>query len=302
MLKIVILGSNGQLGSDLLQILTTANLGQVIGLDRSQINATDPELKLKFNATCQDANYIINCIATTNVDGCEDQPGLAFQVNSAFVLQLAQFCQSQAITLLHISTDYVFDGTHNHSYRETDHANPLNVYGLSKYAGELAVARYAAKYFILRVSSLFGIAGASGKGGNFVTTMLRLAQEKTSWSVIDDQITCPTHTLDVARAILALIAQRVTEYGIYHCVSNSSCSWFEFAQEILRQTSHDVTKIKPISYRDYQFKAVRPQYAVMDCAKLAKYYVLPSYQQALSEYMKLNNYQKTPAGVAPVRV
>ena len=284
MAKVVILGSNGQLGSDLCKVL--AHNYELINSTSADINAAvDVSSQL---ATYSDVDYIINCIATTNVDGCESNPQQAFLVNSAFAVQLAQFCAANQIILIHISTDYVFDGTSPNAYLENDQPNPLNVYGLSKYAGEIAVKTYADKYFILRVSSLFGVAGASGKGGNFVTTMLRLAREKDNWTVISDQITCPTHTLDVARAIEALIEQQVSDYGIYNCVSSSACSWFEFTQEILRQSGQDVNKVKPISYKDYSFKALRPQYAILDSTKIAPYYVMPDYKSALSEYLSLS--------------
>ncbi len=284
MAKIVVLGSNGQLGSDLIKVLALEH--ELIASTHADVDAASFDVLYQLEQYA-DADYIINCIATTNVDGCEDNPQTTFVINSGFVVQLAKFCQVHEITLIHISTDYVFDGSCNRPYTELDQPNPLNVYGLSKYAGEIAVSNYASKYFILRVSSLFGVAGGSGKGGNFVTTMLRLANEKDSWAVIDDQLTCPTHTLDIARAIKALIDQAVTEYGIYNCVSSSSCSWFEFTQEILSQTGHNSDKVKPISYTEYKFKALRPQYGVMDTSKLNEYYIMPSYNLALMEYLNL---------------
>lgn len=282
MAKIVVLGSNGQLGSDLIKTLSVGH--ELVASTHADVDAAS------FNVLHQleqyvGADYIINCIATTNVDGCEDNPHATFVINSGFVVQLAKFCQLHDIVLIHISTDYVFDGRNIIPYTELDQPNPLNVYGLSKYAGEIAVKNYVSKHFILRVSSLFGVAGASGKGGNFVTTMLRLASEKDSWTVIDDQLTCPTHTLDISRAIKALIEQQVTEYGVYNCVSSSSCSWFEFTQEILRQSGHNPGKVKPISYREYKFKALRPQYGIMDVGKLSKYYAMPCYQVSLAEYL-----------------
>ncbi len=284
MSKIVVLGSNGQLGSDLIKTLSVDH--ELVASTRLDIDAAN------FNVLAQleqyvGVDYIINCIATTNVDGCEDNPQVTFVINSGFVVQLAKFCQLHDIILIHISTDYVFDGLSNKPYTELDQPSPLNVYGLSKYAGEVAVRNFAAKHFILRVSSLFGIAGASGKGGNFVTTMLRLADEKNSWMVIDDQLTCPTHTLDVSRAIKVLIEHRATEYGIYNCVSSSSCSWFEFTQEILRQSGRNPEKVKPIGYLEYKFKALRPQYGIMDVSKLGKYYAMPDYKVALGEYLSL---------------
>lgn len=287
MAKIVVLGSNGQLGSDLIKVLSFGH--ELVASAHADVDAASFDVLSQLEQYA-DADYIINCIATTNVDGCEDNPQATFVINSGFVVQLAQFCQMNEITLVHISTDYVFDGSSTRPYTELDQPNPLNVYGLSKYAGEIAVKSYVSKHFILRVSSLFGVAGASGKGGNFVTTMLRLANEKDSWTVIDDQLTCPTHTLDIARAIKTLIEQAVTEYGIYNCVSGSSCSWFEFTQEILRQTGYNPEKVKPISYSEYKFKALRPQYGVMNVDKLSKYYVMPSYQAALAQYLSCKGF------------
>lgn len=289
MAKIVVLGSNGQLGSDLIKVFTQGNQqNQVLPLTREQIDARAENINDALSYYIG-VDYIINCIAVTNVDGCEDNASNAFTINSAFVVQLAKFCQTNKITLIHISTDYIFDGNSNLPYHEEDYANPLNVYGISKYAAEIAIKNYAKKHFILRVSSLFGVAGASGKGGNFVTTMLRLAKEKDNWTVIDDQVTCPTHTLDIARAISTLINKNVTEYGVYNCVSSSSCSWFEFTQEILRQAGYDENKVKPISYKDYNFKALRPQYSVLAVDKIAKYYTMPNYKDALAEYLSLKN-------------
>lgn len=286
MAKVVILGSNGQLGSDLLKVL--GPLHDVAGLTQKDFDAAGAGA-IEQLAKYSDSDYIINCVAVTNVDGCEDAPDLAFLVNSSFVVRLAKFCQINDITLIHVSTDYVLDGTNPNPATEVEPPNPLNVYGLSKYAGEVAVYRNCHKYFILRVASLFGLAGASGKGGNFINTMLRLAAEKESWQVIDDQYSCPTHTLDVARAINCLITGGVTDYGLYNCVSSNSCSWFEFAREILRLSALDINKVQAISYQEYQFKAPRPQYSILDCKKLSKYYSMPDYQSALGEYLQLKN-------------
>lgn len=285
--KIIVLGSSGQLGSDLMKVLPGSN-NTVIGLNRTNFDVLSGNIETQLSQY-NDSNYIINTIATTNVDGCEDNPELAFNTNSTFVTHLAKFCNTHNITLIHISTDYVFDGQKTTPYLEDDTPNTLNVYGLSKYAGEVVIRNNLKNYFILRVASLFGIAGASGKGGNFVTTMIRLAKEKDSFTVIDDQYTCPTHTLDIARAIKALIDKEVNEYGIYNCVSSSSCSWFEFTKEILRLSRLDINKVKPISYKDYSFKANRPKYGVLDTKKLSKYYQMPDYKSALEEFLQLKH-------------
>lgn len=288
MTRVAILGSNGQLGSDLIKVLTNAG-HEVLALTRNEISAISNDLSKDFQQHLLAVDYIVNCIAVTNVDGCEDNSLNAFQINADFVYNLARYCSSNHIKLFQISTDYVFDGVKDTLYSESDNPNPLNIYGLSKLAGELAVKAYLKEYFIFRVSSLFGVAGASGKSGNFVTTMQKLAIEKDSWTVISDQITCPTHTLDIARAINTFIEQGITEYGIYNCVSSNSCSWYQFTQEILEQSRLDVSKVKPISYINYSFKANRPQYGVLSINKISKYYQMPTYQKALKEYLELKN-------------
>lgn len=280
---VLVLGANGQLGSDLLKVLGKNDVLH-IGISRKEFDVLNDDIeKLKQYP----AKYIINCIATTNVDGAEDNSQQAFNINADFAYKLAKFCHENDIILFHISTDYVFDGTNPFKYDEKSSPNPLSIYGLSKYAGEIAVRNYHAKFFIFRVAALFGVSGASGKGGNFVNTMIKLGHERDAINVIADQITCPTATLDIARAIYHFIKNKVDEYGVYHCVSNNSCSWFEFTKEIFRLSRIDVNKVKKTTFKGYPFKAKRPQYGVLDNSKLAKYYTMPTWQEALAEYMTL---------------
>ena len=282
MSKVLILGSNGQLGSDLVKICKHQDI-KYIPVTRDGFDALHDDIAAKLLVYKPD--YIINCIATTNVDGCEVGSMLAFNINTDFVYCLAKFCNDNNITLIHISTDYVFDGNKTTPYLETDLPNPQNIYGLSKYAGEMTIQAYATKYFIFRVSSLFGEAGASGKGGNFITTMKRLEQNREPITVISDQITCPTATIDVARCIIHFIKNQINDYGIYNCVSSNSCSWFEFAQAIFIMLGLD-TKVQPVSFASYKFTAIRPKYSAMSTAKLSKYYQMPTWQQSLAEYLK----------------
>lgn len=280
---IIILGANGQLGSDLAAIC------------KEQDILFTPVTARDFDARCDDlatrvldgisgVSHIINCIATTNVDGCETDSDLAFSINSSFAYKLAKICSDRNITLFHISTDYVFDGTKTDLYLETDIPNPLNIYGLSKYAGDMAIMKYAAKYFIFRVSSLFGRAGASGKGGNFITTMQRLGRERDTLSVIANQITTPTATLDVARAIIHFINKEIDDYGLYNCVSVNSCSWYDFAHKIFKLSALDETKLHKADFDSYSFIARRPKCAVMSTAKLSQYYQMPRWEDSLKEY------------------
>ena len=285
--KIIILGANGQLGSDLQKIFTQQGLSY-IGLTRHDIDVSCDDIALKL-APYVNAQYLINCIAVTNVDGCEDNPQQAMQVNMTASYQLAKWTRLNNVTLIHFSTDYVFDGIAKIDYTEDTLPHPLSVYGLSKYAGDLAIQAYADKYFIFRVASLFGIAGSSGKGGNFISTMLRLAQDTTrhKLSVINDQFTTPTHTLDIARCMAYFIQNNIDEYGVYNCVSNFHCSWYEFTQQILEYSNLDSNKVQPISYVEYNFKAKRPQNVILSTKKLHKYYTMPSWQDALNEYLEL---------------
>jgi dTDP-4-dehydrorhamnose reductase len=283
---IVILGANGQLGSDLVSICKQNNIS-FTPVTQDDFNALTDDLGAKILDKIPGVSHIINCIATTNVDGCETNSDLAFNLNASFAYKLTKLCNDINITLFHISTDYVFDGTKTDLYLETDIPNPLNVYGLSKYAGDMAITRYALKYFIFRVSSLFGRAGASGKGGNFITTMQRLGRERDVVSVIANQITTPTATLDIARAILHFINNKVDDYGVYNCVSSNSCSWYDFAQAIFKLSGLDEAKLHKADFDSYKFVAKRPKYAVMSTAKLSKYYQMPQWQDSLNEYFSL---------------
>jgi len=282
MLEVLVLGANGQLGSDLVKVFKKNNIN-FKGFTRNDFDVLndDVEILKKFPT-----KYIINCIATTDVDGAEVKSELAFKINADFAYKLARFCHENDIILFHISTDYVFDGTNPFKYNEKSHPKPLNIYGLSKYAGEIAVENYHDKIFIFRVAALFGISGASGKGGNFVNTMIRLGCERDEVSVIADQITCPTATLDIARCICHFIQNKIVDFGIYHCVSNNSCSWFEFTEEIFRLSGIEVNKVKKASFNDYPFKAKRPQYGILHTTRLSQYYKMPTWQVALEEYIK----------------
>lgn len=287
-MNIMILGANGQLGRDLTELLSTDNKLKVISLPRSEFDAEididNIETKL---SKYQDIDYIINCIATTNVDWCEVNSPIAWKINTDFVYRLVRFCNKKNIKLIHISTDYVFDGYKELAYHECDVAKPLNIYGLSKHTGELIISSYLTEYFIFRVSGLFGKYGASGKGGNFITTMQKLAKEKSELNIVYDQVSNPTHTLAVARGIYHFITHKINNYGLYHMVSSNSCSWYDFAREILRLSALDINKLKPVKYSSYPFKAKRPQNSVLSTDKLNQYFVMPTWEESLKEYLSL---------------
>jgi dTDP-4-dehydrorhamnose reductase len=281
-MKVLLLGSNGQLGSDIVKVFKNSKI-ELIKYTRKDFDV----LKNKINFP--EVDYIINCISYHKTDECEDFPDKSFKINSSFVYELSKYCELNDITLFHISTDYVFDGYKSSPYKEEYIPNPLNIYGLSKFSGEKAVQNYLNKYFIFRVSSLFGEAGASGKGGNFVETMIKLAKKNIPLKIISDQYMVPTHTLDIAKVIRFFIENQIDEFGIFHVVSNGSCSWYDFTKEIFTQIGLDYN-IEKITYKEYKTKAIRPKYSVLDNRKLSKYYKMPHWKEALNEYLLIKKY------------
>ncbi|TCO73636.1 dTDP-4-dehydrorhamnose reductase [Marinisporobacter balticus] len=265
-MKILITGRNGQLGSAIIKLFNEKEcpLGkldknyfysQVSGVGKDTLDITSLEnvkdYFMKFRP-----DIVINTAAYTNVDGCESNIDLAFQVNALGPKNLAIACEEIKAKLIHISTDYVFDGQNKVPYREFDLPSPINIYGKSKYFGEEYVKQFCSKYFILRTGWLYGYTGK-----NFVKTILKVSKEKSSLEVINDQIGSPTNAEDLVYHILELAL--TDEYGIYHCTGNSECSWYEFAKAII-QYAHIDCKIHPISSYAYKNIAKRPPYSSLD--------------------------------------
>lgn len=283
-MSILVIGANGQLGTDLCEVLRSSDL---VPLNHAEIEITDmnsvKEAFKKYNP-----NSVINTAAYARVDDCEDDPDRAFQVNALGARNVAVAAQELGAKLVHISTDYVFGGdkeSRDRPYTEFDTPVPLNIYGKSKAAGEDMVRHLCTRHFIIRTSALFGTKGASGKGGNFVETMLRLAKEKEELKVVNDQIFSPTYTKDLARKIVQLIETEY--YGIFHITNKGSCSWYEFTKEILRQTGLK-TPIIPLTSDQYLQKAVRPKYSVLDNyhLRLLGMEDMRPWQEALEDYLK----------------
>lgn len=276
-MRIVVTGSKGQLGHDLAEVLADHDL---VLLDIKELDITD------FNAVLRKLDefrpeILINSAAFTNVDGCEENPNLAYQVNAVGTQNLAIACQKVNAAMLYVSTDFVFDGNSDTPYTEFDEPNPLNVYGRSKLAGERYVTSLLSKYFIVRTAWLYGT-----HGHNFVKTILKLAADKNELTVVNDQFGSPTFSRDLARKIAEII---VTDgYGLYHAVNGGSCSWFEFSREILRQAGID-KPIKPISSRELNRPAPRPAYSVLKNYSLALRGFSPfrPWEAGLAEYFKL---------------
>jgi dTDP-4-dehydrorhamnose reductase len=288
--KVAITGANGQLGTDLCRTLHNFD---VIPFTHADIEIADmasvEEAMLKHRPA-----IIINTAAYVRVDDCEDEKDKAFSVNALGARNVAVVAQELGAKLVHLSTDYVFGGEaepRTTPYTEFDTPVPLSIYGKSKLGGENFVRHLCQKHFVIRSSGLFGVAGASGKGGNFIETMLRLAREREELRVVDDQVFSPTYTKDLARKIAQLM---ITEYyGIFHITNRGACSWYEFAREILKQAGLKILVI-PITSDQYPQKARRPRYSVLNNYHLRLLGMddMRPWQEALKDYTKGKGYLK----------
>ena len=283
-MKILIIGSNGQLGSDLCQILRGVD---IIPLAHKNIEIADMRL-VRDKLSKYQPKVVINTAAFVRVDDCETERDKAFQTNALGAANVAVRAQELGAKLVHISTDYVFGGEDEPSttpYTEFDEPCPPNTYGRSKLAGENLVRHLCLRHFIVRTSGLFGAAGSSGKGGNFGETMLRLAREREEVKVVNDQVYSPTYTKDLARKIAQLIDTE--HYGTFHITNKGTCSWYELTVEILRLAGIR-TLVTPITSDQYPQKARRPAFSVLDNYHLRLLGMddMRPWQEALADYMK----------------
>lgn len=265
-MKILITGSKGQLGNELKDIINkgyseigkvseTIKNSQIFDFDVDKLDITDlKSVKNIFNTIKPDV--VINCAAATNVDGCESNQDFAFKVNSLGPRNLAISCEEIGAKLVQVSTDYVFSGTGTKPLTEFDLTAPYSVYGKTKLLGENYVREFCSKYYIVRTAWLYGYVGH-----NFVYTMRKLAKEKDSISVVNDQIGNPTHANDLAYHILKLI--ETNEYGIYHCTGKGECSWYDFAKTIIKLSEEECT-VYPCTSEEYKTPAKRPEYSSLD--------------------------------------
>lgn len=284
-MRVALIGANGQLGSDLAKVVF-ARGHDLAALTHADVEVTDVA---SIEAMMQRHNpeIVLNMAAFHKVDVCEEEVENTFAVNVYGVRNLALACRAHGAALVHMSTDYVFGGdeTRTTPYLETDAPAPINVYGVSKLAGEHIVRYLLERYFIFRVTGLYGVAGSSGKGGNFVELMLRLAREGKDIRVVDDQRLTPTYTVDLAQQIAAVI--EMEHYGLYHATSQGDCTWYEFAAEILRQSglSPNLGRAKT---GDFGEKATRPAYSVLENRVLQGIGMdmMRSWQEALADYLQ----------------
>lgn len=263
--KTVILGANGQLGSDLCRVWQEA--GQpYIPLRRPDLDVRDADAVQRVLSTIQPA-VVINTTAFHKVELCQEDPELAFSVNAFAVRMLAKVCRQLQIRLVHFSTDYVFSGDSPEPYAENAVPAPVNAYGWSKATGEYFVREECPDHLLIRTSGLFGIAGASGKGGNFVETMLRRGRETGAVSVVTDQRLSPTYTRDLASMVLTLVDAAAT--GTFHVTSAGSCTWHEFARLIFAQAGLSV-EVQPVRTESSGARVRRPASSVLANTRLAR--------------------------------
>ena len=266
---IAIVGSNGQLGWELVR--QGGNLGlKMLALDLAEIDITRPE-SIAGCLKVDSVQLVINAAAYTAVDRAETEKKRAFEVNCDGPANLAGFCARAGIPLIHVSTDYVFDGSKADAYREDDPVAPIGIYGQSKAAGETEVRRICPRHLIVRTAWLYGV-----HGHNFVKTMLRLRREKKTIKVVDDQTGCPTYAADLARAILLMtdhiLGGEKPPWGTYHYCGAGSVTWCGFAKAIFKIAAKyegaEAPKVIPITSAEYPTPVKRPANSVLDCSKI----------------------------------
>lgn len=289
-MKIFIVGCYGQLGRELTEILTSgfADIGkideryigaQITGADIDTLDVTN-EFALNNYFENLRPDIVFNCSAYTNVDKAEEDEKTAYAVNATGCLNLAKACSSCGAKLVSVSTDYVFDGEKTTPYVETDMPNPQTVYGATKLQGEIFIAQNLKEHFIVRTAWLYG-----KQGKNFVRTMLRLGKERESVTVVNDQYGCPTYANDLAYHMLKIA---LTEYyGIYHCVNNGVCSWYDFAKEIMYKAKLDCV-VTPVTSEEYGAKVKRPRFSALENDRLRKTVgdQMRKWDEALDSFLK----------------
>ena len=282
-MKVAVIGANGQLGTDTARAFEESG-DEVVALAHSDIEIADRDSVFAALRGMR-PRIVVNTAAMHHVDNCEREPEKAFAVNAVGARNLAFAARGIGALLIHVSTDYVFDGAKTSPYLETDCPRPLNVYGNSKLAGEHFVECVAERHFVVRTSGLYGKAPCRAKGGrNFVELMLKLGRERGEVRVVDDERVSPTNTRELARQIVAL--SRSDAYGLYHATAESSCSWHEFAQTIFALAQTQVN-VKVASPDEFPAKTPRPKYSVLEnrALKLAGLNTLGTWEEGLCDYL-----------------
>ena len=287
-MKLAVIGANGQFGSDIVRAAHERGL-EVIALTHADCDVRDEASLDRALAAVGTGDAVVNTAAAHKVDECEIDPETAVALNVRGAYHAAHAASARGAAAVFVSTDYVFDGAKRTPYVENDQPAPLSVYGATKYAGE-ALVRSAASHYIIRVSSLFGIAGARGKGGNFVETMLARARAGETPRVVDDLVMSPTSSADAAGLLLELLARRAP-HGIYHCSNEGACSWREFADEIFAQCGLSL-RAQPVRAADTGGRARRPAYSALASERLVPLDLRARpWRDALADYLREKGYR-----------
>ncbi len=289
-MKVVLIGSNGQLGTDLAAVLEKRTV-ELHAIANRRVDVRDgAALEALLDSTRPDV--VVNTAAFHQLDRCEADPTTAFEVNATAVWNLAKACDKHHATLVHFSTDYVFDGHKGATYVESDAPTPLNVYGVTKVAGEELVSYTLERRFIIRTCGLFGLAGPSGKGLNFVENMLKRAAGRDPIRVVDDQILSPTYTVDLAERVYELM--QTEAYGLYHLSAEGECSWYRFAGAIFEQAGvhPDVSPCKTV---EPPGAVRRPRRTTMDKGKFNSLGVgkMGHWSEGLKKYLAARQMQRS---------
>ena len=275
--NILVTGSTGQLGSDVVKELLKRGYS-TLSPNRSEFNlcSEDSIRNYILNSNCE---AIVHCAAYTQVDKAEDEKDLGIKINATATKHIVKCAKILDIPMIYISTDYVFDGTKDGKYTENDETNPINIYGESKLAGEKYVQEILDKYYIVRTSWVFNI-----NGKNFIETMLRLSKANNQLSIVNDQIGSPTYTKDLSRLLVDMI--ETNKYGLYHATNEGYCSWYEFADTIFKLANINID-IKAINSNEYASRAKRPLNSKLSKDKLIEFGFkpLPHWEDALKDYL-----------------
>lgn len=278
-MRVLVTGVKGQLGHDVMNELAKRGY-EGIGVDIDEMDITDP-VSVDKVITEAHVEAVVHCAAYTAVDAAEDHVELCRKVNAYGTENIAKVCKKLDLKMVYISTDYVFDGQGTRPWEPDDERHPLNVYGQTKYEGELAVQNNLDKFFIVRIAWVFGV-----NGKNFIKTMLQLGETRDEINVVNDQIGSPTYTLDLSVLLVDML--ETEKYGFYHATNEGLCTWYEFAVEIFKQAGMDV-KVNPVDSSQFPAKAKRPSNSRMDKSKLDAngFKRMPAWQDALKRYLEV---------------
>jgi dTDP-4-dehydrorhamnose reductase len=301
--KVAVIGSNGQLGSDLCRVLAAQGM-EIAPLTHGDLDVSDAAQTDQVLETIR-PDVVISTAAFHKVEECEKQPARSFAVNAMGPRNLARVCRRLDALLVHFSTDYVFDGAQQHPYTETDLPGPLNVYAVSKLAGECMVPFSCRRYFVIRTCGLYGVAGSAGKGGNFVETMLQKAAEHAPIRVVNDQVLTPTFTGDLAEVTSQIIRPEISgragACGLYHITAEGQCSWYEFARKIF-ELEELAVDLQPIGTAEFYSSVQRPAYSVLSKQKLNLLgLAMPGWEEGLARYLAARRAGTPQTAAAPAQ-